>query len=515
MYAKMDTKGINTFSQKVFYAMRRRESMKFYLRILLLLLAAILAMSVFVGCEEEVKGNTGDEDDTDEEAVGFFPDIERKDYGEDFNFYVEGSNGSDMYYMDEDDNDGSPMDEAVYRRQDRVEKFLGVDIVGVKYPDATFNSYNRYIQTAVQNMDGTLDVLITHVHGAVSNLVSDNLLLDLSEFEGIDLDAEYWNIEFMNALELNGSYFLGLSDMNIINTYVIAFNKEMLAQYESSMDKSLYDIVKDREWTLDEMIDLSSLVYADATGDGKTTDDTYGITGTCWVGFCGFLTSSNIPMLEQDQSGNYKVAINQSKYFERADGLINKLRALATSNYAYFDYPPDFHKRSVPISTGRALMETVSTGTLSALLDYDLDFGVLPYPMYDLDQATVGYKSLQWGGYIGVLSYLKNPIMVAETLEMLSFYSENVKVTYYEKLLGKQVADMPDDVAMFDIVWDSLTTDVGQTFINATSGTGDTGICYTVPELVNPNATKNLASYINGKETSVNEGFKKFLNGIG
>ena len=491
------------------YIVRRRK-MKFYLRILLLLMAAVLSLSVFVGCDNPEEEETYGEDETDD-PTSIFPDVERKNYHEDFNIFVEGTNGPDMYYLDEDDNDGSPMDEAVYRRQDRVERYLGIDIVGVKYPDAGFNTYNKNVQTAVQNMDGTLDALITHVHGAVPNLISDNLLLDLGEFEGIDLDAEYWNMDFMNDLELNGNYFLGLSDYNIINTYVIAFNKDMLAQYESAMDKSVYDLVKDMEWTLDEMIDLARLVYADTTGDGKTDDDTYGITGTCWVGFCGFLTSSNIPMMAQDQSGAYKVAINQSQYFERADGLVTKLRELATSNYAYFDYPPNFHKLSVPLSSGRALMQTASTGSLTSFLDYNLEFGILPYPMYDLNQANVGYKSLQWGGYIGVLSYLKNPIMVGETLEMLAFYSENVKITYYEKLLGKQVANMPDDVAMFDIVWNSLSTDVGQTFLEVSDGRG---VCYIVPELVDPSATKNLASYINGKESLVNESFRKFINNI-
>ncbi len=487
--------------------------MKISLRLFLVLLASLLAFSVFVGCNEIQTEEPEEDDSGDVGGEDFFPDIERKEYDQDFNIYIEGSSGPGNFHMDEEKNSGSPMDEAVFNRQVKVQKYLGIEIIRVLYPDATFDTYNKYIQTAVQNMDGTLDVCITHVHGAVSNLISDNLIQDFGEFEGIDLDAEYWNMNFMNTLELNGKYFLGLSDYNVMSTYVIAFNKDMLALYESSLDKSIYDVVKDKEWTLDEMIRLANLVYSDTTGNGKTTDDTYGITGSCWVGFCGFLTSSNIPMLAQDQSGSYKVAVNQSQYFERTDGLITKLRELSQSNCAFFDYPPDYHKVSVPLRTGRVLMQTTSTHDLVGMLDYNIEFGVLPYPMYDLDQASVGYKSLQWGGYIGILSYLRNPIMVGETLELLSFYSENVKITYYEKLLGKQVADMPDDAAMLQIIWESVSTDVGQTFLNATTGGGN-GICYMVPELVNPSATKNLASYIQGKERSVNDGFKKFLDGI-
>ena len=499
----------------MYFEERNMNEMKKAFRFLLILLAMVFALSAFVGCDEEYDDEEYYEDDDDDggedDGYDFFPDVEKSNYDQDFNFYFAPSAPADQFYMDEDTNDGSPMDEAVYSRQEKVQKYLGIEIVRVKYPDAGFNNYNTYVQTAVQNMDGTMDALITHVHGAVGPLISDNLLIDLSDFEGIDLEAEYWNLKFMDTIELNGNYFLGLSDFNLMTTYVVAFNKQMLALYESSMDKSIYELVKNREWTLDEMISLASLVYQDKTGDGKTTDDTYGITGCCWVPFCGFLTSSNIPMLEQDQSGAYKVAINQSQYFEKADDLVTKIRALDSSNYAFFDH--DFSKVSVPLSSGRSLMQVQSTNALPGMLDYNVEFGVIPYPMYDLNQASVGYKSLQWGGYIGVLSFLKNPIMVGETLELLSFYSENVKITFYEKLLGKQVADMPDDAAMLDIIWNSVATDVGQTFITA-SAVGDKGICYTIPDLIWVESNKNLASYVKGKENAINEGFKKFMSGI-
>lgn len=484
--------------------------MKRIFRLLILLMVSLLALSAFVACskEEEIDDSAMDFGEMDE----FFPDIERNDYNEDFNMFLAPSTTVDLYYMDDETNDGSAMDESVFQRQERVQRYLGIEIVRVSIPDAKFDTYNTYVQTAVQSMDGTMDMVMTHVHGAVGSLISDNLLRDLGEFEGIDLDAPYWNMEFMDTLELNGNYFLGLSDYNLLNTYVIAFNKDMLALYQSSLEKSVYDLVIDKEWTLDQMISLANLVSMDKTGNGKTKDDTFGIAGTCWVSFCGFLTSSDIPMMAQDQSGAYKVAISQSQYFEKADDLISILKDLGASNSAWFDY--EYHTNSVPLTSGRTLLHISATGALTGYLNYDIEFGVLPYPMFDLDQASVGYKSLQWGGYIGVLSYLKNPIMVGEALELLAYYSESVKITYYEKLLGKRVADMPEDAAMLEIVWDSVTTDVGQTFITAGT-TSSTGVCYTVPELLWPSSTNNLASYIKGKENTINTGFKKFLDQIG
>ncbi len=490
--------------------------MKKTLRIPAFILLLVLTISAFAGCN-----TIGGEDETkkpiDDDVIvdDLFPDIDKKDYGEDFNLFVEASNGVSFFYMDEEENDGGAMDEAVFSRQERVSRYLGVEFVSVKYPDASFSNYHTYVQDAVKNMDGTIDAVVTHPHSGPSNLISENLLADFSDYPGIDLDAEYWNMEFMDTLELNGNYFLGLSDYNLLRTYVIAFNKEMLDEYGGGMEKTIYDLVLDYEWTLDEMIKLANLVSSDTTGDGKTPDDKFGISGMCWVEFCGFLTSSDIPMVAQDQSGAYKVAVNSDKYMSRAVDLVDKLKTLAKSNSAYFDYPWALQNFkisvSAPLSSGRVLMQVINTTNLEGLLAYQLEFGVLPYPMYDLDQKNVGYKSLQWGGYIGIPSYVKNETKVGETLEMLAYYSENVKITFYEKLLGKRVADMPEDAAMLEIIWDSVATDVGQTFLSL--GSDQHGVCYTVPVLLNEEKNQ-LASYVDGKANAINKQFKEFMDNI-
>ena len=52
-------------------------------------------------------------------------------------------------------------------------------------------------------------------------------------------------------------------------------------------------------------------------------------------------------------------------------------------------------------------------------MDYDISFGVLPYPMWDEKQKDVGYRSLQWGGYLCIPSYTRNLNMIGDTIERL------------------------------------------------------------------------------------------------
>ena len=100
--------------------------------------------------------------------------------------------------------------------------------------------------------------------------------------------------------------------------------------------------------------------------------------------------------------------------------------------------------------------------------------------------------------------------MVGETLEMLSFFSENVNITFYEKLLGKQVANAPLDRQMLELVWDTICPEFGQTYTDCTGNW-----LYMLPELTWVNATQNLASYVKSKESSSNKKITKFLHSIG
>jgi hypothetical protein len=98
--------------------------------------------------------------------------------------------------------------------------------------------------------------------------------------------------------------------------------------------------------------------------------------------------------------------------------------------------------------------------------------------------------------------------MVGDTLEALAFFSDDVNNTFYEKLLGKQVAETVVDKEMLKIVWDGICSDFCQTYYNALI---DTQILYIVTYLTFDDADYNVASYIASMETAVNKKLKKFL----
>ena len=93
-------------------------------------------------------------------------------------------------------------------------------------------------------------------------------------------------------------------------------------------------------------------------------------------------------------------------------------------------------------------------------------------------------------------------------MEMLSYFSEEVNVAFYEKLLGKQAADSPDDTRMLEIVWDGIGTDFAQPFDSAFI---ETEIFHMMIKLTYKDATMNVASYIASKESNLNKRIDKFM----
>ena len=485
--------------------------MKKSIRLISFAIALAMLVSSFSACSDVTDGEIDTYDSSsmtvanapaeDEIESEYFPDVEKKNYDSDFYLLMHpDSNTIDHHWVKESNNE--IMSDAVYLRQQRIRDYLGVEIYGLATERT--NQYVEPFRTAVKNKDGSIDACLSHVYFGLDGFISGGYLADLGSYSQLNLDADYWNLGFMEDLAIDGHMYLGKSDFNILWTFVITFNKELLAKYEDQLDESVYAMVDNYHWTLDKMIWLASLAYVDTTADGKSDDDTFGITCYQSVPFVGFMQASNIQIVDIDDSGNYVLGFYTDKTKRRMSDLVDKLYELTRSEFACFKNNWDFPQ----ITSGRALMPVSRSLDLESYIATDIEFGVLPFPMFDEAQSEVGYRHLQWGGYQCIPSYLTNPEMTYETIELLAYYSDDVNIAYYEKLLGKKVADAPDDRRMLDIVWDSVCSDFGQTYFTVFY---DTNVLYALPSLTREGTTDNLASYVAQKQNTVNRNLKKFL----
>ncbi|MBQ8407572.1 MAG: hypothetical protein IJY39_01770 [Clostridia bacterium] len=480
---------------------------------IVLLLTVLLSQLMLVACDDGEK-ETGSEQSAVseisatesttalEQETAPAPEIAQKNYNDTLYMTIQTDNWFDLMWVEE--SKGDAMSQAVYERQLKIKDHLGVDIIGTNVA----NGYIDPFKTAVRNKDGSVDVLLPNPYLGVAGLISEGYLQDLRNFSELDLDADYWNREYMENLTVSDAIYLGYSNYNLAKAHMILFNKEMMAKYGDSLGESIYDTVRGYRWTLDKMLSLTSEVYIDNTADGKTADDTFGITGNQWIPFLVFATSSNIKYVEPNEKGELKVSIYNDLNKAKTTTLVEKLTALAAADSSWFWFKNE-GTTQIHLYEGNTLMELVPTYRVVTYLNYDVDYGILPYPMLDETQKDVGYLSLNWDGYICMPAYIEAPEMAAETVELLSYYSDDVRKTFYEKILGKQASDAPDDSQMLDLVWGGIVSDIGLTYTSIGTSLGD--LLYMLPEVSYVNSTLNVASYISSCESAANKALAKYI----
>ena len=395
--------------------------------------------------------------------------VEEKNYGETFNFLILNDIFKFEYFYAAEQG-AEVMNNAVYTRQEEVKAQIGIEITAKKHE--VYTEYKRDFETSVKAEDGLYQSCLTHVNVGVAPMVTDGLLYDFGEFESVNLDKSYWNKSLMDSLAFDGNYYLAYGDYLLATTYVVSFNKTLLNKYCADIlgETTLYDLVNNYQWTFDKMLELAATAHNDKNGDGKKdTTDSYGISGFMWVPACSFLHASDLNLTRYDSTTG-KYVEDLSANGKKIEAIITKVKEMFNAEYSYFwdplfSNPTSDPSKMVTLKEGNTLFSLAGTNQLTQFVETDIEFGVLPYPMWD--EAQQKYRSLSWNGYMVVPYNIDSTYgseMAGDTLELLGYYSAPVTTAFYEKLLGAQVSESPDDADMLKIVWDSQVSDFGMAY---------------------------------------------------
>lgn len=475
------------------------------LRILMILLSAILLLGA-VSCgveppseETTAAGDSSTVEQTEAETEIPAPDIEKKNYDCDFNImYCDGIYDPNNYFPEEN-MAGAVLQDAAVERNVAVSEHLGVDFHLINAPD--INLVNN-LRASMQSGDDSYQMVMTHPYIYVDAMITEGMLLDLSEQPAMNIDAPYWNGQLMEQLSIKDKMFLGYSDYSLANTWLITFNKEIHKTYQM---EDLYGLVDNKNWTLDKMISLASVVSED-NGDGKwTSADTYGFAGFCQLPMISFMIGSDIDLIREDENGIPYVSL-AAEQKEKTIALAEKMRALYQAEYSFMWIVGATD--SMSITDGRALFVMSPSSSLKSYLEYDVPLGILPYPLYDANQEQ--YRMLSWNGFLGIPSTVENADMSAEVLELLAYHSAPVKTAFFEILLGTQIAEAPEDARMLDLIWQTQSNDVGQVFATCSDSLGT--LLYCMENFAQGQA--NYASFIEKHTRSAERAIQKMYEKI-
>ena len=441
-------------------------------RTLALLLAMMMCLSVMVACgtktddpaatttagNDNAGENTTVGTDVSTEPAETGPQLEvvvKPEYnGKTVNILCSGNWTYDEFYAGE--VNGDPINDAKYTMNAMLAEMMGISIQVENKQGASGGSGMGFQTVTTSNLAGdhAYDIASIGTYD-VSSLAYQGYLYDLNAIENIDLSKPWWDPRAQEQLEINGKMFYTTGDAMVLDnncTYCILFNKDLVS---TNNIENPYDLVKNNQWTLDKMLELTANFGTDLNGDGKLDDnDQYGIL---------FWTDSGIGMIHAaggrfgtiENGTDIVYTLNNEK---NIDILTRWLSARNDDN----NYFITGSQTTAPFTEGRALFYTRYVRNIIDFRELDTNFGILPYPKGDASQAEYCNTLHAYGNALMCIPDAADPEMSAAVMETLSYYGrQELLPAYYDiTLVGKGIRDSESE-EMLDIIFATRFFDVG------------------------------------------------------
>ncbi len=357
---------------------------------------------------------------------------------------------SDYFFAEEESSD--PLESAIYDRKRTVEEALNVKLTHTMY-----KSYVDMYPAVDQNIgtgDDEVQLILMHCISGVASYATSGTLYAFDKLPHVDLTADWWNREQMDALRLGKHYFYGVSDYIIPTPSAIFFNKQII---EDTGLENPYDLVHANQWTMDKMEEMARSYSRDVNNDGIwDEDDVYGIGGNPFLNIWGACDQFLVTHNEEDK---LEMAINT----EKAADLLTMMARWSSDHV--WHYPSTGEEKDLLyLDSEQVLFCAYGLTGSKRLRESDVDYGIVPFPKYNAEQEH--YRALDWGGFMAVPVTIRDPELVGATIELLSFESGNTVVpVFYDKVLDGQLAQDPVAPEMIDIVYNSICYDPGMNYL--------------------------------------------------
>lgn len=455
-------------------------------KLLCAMLALLTVSSVLASCGESAASGGKTEQQTQNantEAVTAEPteqdirnaipdDLPEKDYGG-YTFTWLASPGEANYYMET--ATGEMMDDIRYERQTKVEERFNIKIKVERSGDIA-QDYKLFMQ-AVSAGDDAYDCAVLHQITAGPGLITAHALLDWNEVPYIQLEKPWWNQTINKTINIDGKQFYIAGYVTLPTPFCMFVNKKMMDDYDY---EDIYTTVLDHRWTLDLLSQMCLDVSLDLNGDGKFTYDAdqFGISFNNDNTTLNFMYASDIQSVIIDENGQPVPNVDTPKMQE----LVDKVRILAHEGNRCIltDYNTQYEQGRDVFKAGRLMIWAMSVDSAASLRDMEIDFGLIPYPLYDEAQTDYHTHVDAWNGMLCIGKTAQDTERTGIIVE--AFAAETYKMVmpvYYEKALGDKYLRDETSVQMMDILFDGIIYDFGYIFDNWN------GCTWTLPRTLN------------------------------
>ena len=434
-------------------------------KLLSMLLCGIMLVGIIAGC---VDGDS-DEIDTDftvEEDTGWVS-VELP-YKEDYvgkEVHILCNNAVDM---GPDEKSSDPLEDAVYRRNDKIESQYGVILNNLVETD--YLELGEKVKTDVTAGTGDYHIVYQQMVNTATNLAMGNCLYNLTDLNYVDFDQPWWDQDCKNGFMFGDKMMMVCGDLmpsSMLVTAAIIFNKNL---FDDQGIAYPYEDARQGTWTIDDMLEITEDQTRDLNGDGKIvcTDDFCGLTGWALESDYNFYFGSGCTMFRYDE--NHLPVYDADT--DRLQTIYDKIYQLIITQESFHPVYEDVERLSVNadpnyvFKQGRALFFSAYLSTCTFIRDMKDDYGIVPQPKYDENQEE--YLSFVNGA--ASVACVPKSLNDADLelsgymLEMLSSSSYYmVTDTLYDKIAKSKTARDPESAEMVDVIIRHRVFDFGYT----------------------------------------------------
>lgn len=444
--------------------------------LLALVLCALVCVSCAKGKDVSEETTTATEAATTEDlydANGYLKDDlpESADYGGKTLTVYMWSNQKQWEFVDTSTYPTVLLDQALYTRETNVESRFNIKIEYVTEA-GDWDNRNKFIQTLANSVnvnDKAFD-LVGQYTPCVGIGTTQGLYQDLATVDNINTSKPWWPTHMVSSSTVSGKVYGITGDISptlIRNVQCMFVNLDLYESYNIAQyvgGRTIYDVVRDYDWTLDTFKKLAlDHVGSDEGIDNK--EKMYGFSIINNVGADGFLYAGGYKMVE-DSNGKIKLSddltsVHFSDWFDAVQGLFNGKRA------------DIFKKGSEGLGVfidNRAVFYTGSISESQTLAQKGAHFSILPMPMRNIDQGMYYTCANMWVTMFSIPIDVKDTALSGLLMEALASeaYRSVTDTVYYNLFQTRYNSTGNEDSAeMFDIVSDSVVFDTSRIFADA------------------------------------------------
>ena len=442
-------------------------------KILALLLAVLMLGALLAGCAE----SGGDEQSESTTPAGEETNVldllevpDKKYDGKEFMFLTRDAAEWTTVDIYSEELTSDPINDAVYRRNDAIQTKYDVVILETQTMTAAAD-----LEKDIKGGSGEYQAIVQKL-GDCALISTKGYLQNLREVPHMDLDKTWWDQKALEGLSIGNKVYFATGDLLTSDndgTFIVMFNKSIA---EDNGLEDIYELVNNKQWTFQKMYDMSTIAVKDLNGNGKMEHD---------ADVLGTATTSNSGYCMMYAAGIVITAKNENDVPEYVLDTERAVDAIPLSYQIIGDKNMALNMNSAGGSTdvvengkmcfgnGHALFFQECMQCVIRLRSYDVEFGVVPFPMFNEAQGEYYSHMNEVGGMVCIPTSVVDQELedVGAIIETMAAYSvDTLTPAYYDiSLISKSTRD-EESRPMIELILANRIYDLGYVFEQAWGG---------------------------------------------